>query len=112
MMAVFRTFAQGICEVARANTRRFYFNFAVAFGRGRGGGAGGIAGNLSEFVGDFFHDLPCLLSTCESPGSPMILLTMAGPRCPYKQGDRWFVALRFYAEECTFSLSSQAYGHV
>jgi hypothetical protein len=48
--------------------------------------------------------------TRESSGSPMLLLTVEGPRCPLA-GARC-VALRCYAEECVFFLSTQAQDHV
>ncbi len=59
-------------------------------------------------------DLPEAYFTCESIffGSPMILLTVEGPKVPLSRGLFGFVALRCYAEECTFFLSTQAQDHV
>ncbi len=48
---------------------------------------------------------------CEVFGSPLILLTVEGPAVPLSRGLFGFVALRCYAEECAFSLSTQAQGH-
>ena len=45
-------------------------------------------------------------------GSPMLLLTVEGPKVPLSRGLFGFVALRCYAEECAFSLSTQAQDHV
>jgi hypothetical protein len=41
--------------------------------------------------------------------SPVLLLTVEGPKVPLSRGLFEFVALRFYAEECAFSLSKQAH---
>ena len=45
-------------------------------------------------------------------GSPMLLLTVEGPKVPLSRGLFGFVALRCYAEECALSLSTQAQDHV
>jgi hypothetical protein len=50
--------------------------------------------------------------TCEPFGSQLILLTVEGPRRPLEGGLVGFVALRCYAEECAFSLSTQAQDRV
>ena len=44
--------------------------------------------------------------------SPMLLLMVEGPKVPLSRGLFGFVALRCYAEECAFSLSTQAQEHV
>ena len=49
---------------------------------------------------------------CGPFGSPLILLTMEGPTVPLSRGLFGFVALRCYAEECDFYLSTQAQYHV
>ncbi len=41
----------------------------------------------------------------------MLLLTVEGPKVPLSRGLFGFV-LRYYAEECAFSLSTQAQDHV
>ena len=41
-------------------------------------------------------------------GSQIFLLTVEGPKVPLSRGLFGFVALRCYAEECAFSLSTQA----
>ena len=48
----------------------------------------------------------------KSIGSPMLLLTVEGPKVPLSRGLFGSVALRCYAEECAFSLSTQAQDHV
>jgi hypothetical protein len=48
----------------------------------------------------------------QSFGSPMLSLTVEGPKVPLSRGLFRFVALRRYADECAFSLSTQAQGHV
>ena len=48
----------------------------------------------------------------QSFGSPMLLLTVDGPKAPLSRGLFKFVALRCYAEEFAFSLSTQAQDHV
>ena len=56
---------------------------------------------------------PKLISRAsQSFGSPMLLLAVEGPKAPLSWGLFGFVALRCYAEECAFSLSTQAQGHV
>ncbi len=45
-------------------------------------------------------------------GSSVLLLTVDGPKVPLSKGFFGFVALRCYAEECAFSLSTQAQDHV
>ena len=45
-------------------------------------------------------------------GFPMLLLTVEGPKVPLSRGLFGSVALRCYAEECAFSLSTQAQDHV
>ena len=45
-------------------------------------------------------------------GFPMLLLTVEGPKVPLSRGLFGCVALRCYAEECAFSLSTQAQDHV
>ena len=59
-------------------------------------------------------NLPEAYFTCESIffGSPMLLLTVEGPKVPFSRGLFGCVALRCYAEECAFSLSAQAQDHV
>jgi hypothetical protein len=52
------------------------------------------------------------LTPCEHYGSPLILLTVEGPVVPLSTGLFGFVALRCYAEEFAFSLSTQAQDHV
>ncbi len=42
----------------------------------------------------------------------MLLLKVEGPKVPLSRGLFGFVALRCYAEECAFSLSTQAQYHV
>ncbi len=42
----------------------------------------------------------------------MLLLTVVGPKVLLSRGLFGFVALRCYAEECAFSLSTQAQDHV
>ncbi len=42
----------------------------------------------------------------------MLLLTVEGPKMPLSRGLFGFVALRCYAVEFAFSLSTQAQGHV
>ncbi len=49
---------------------------------------------------------------CEPFGSLLILLTVDGPTVPLSRGLFGFVALRCYAEECAFSLSTQAQDHL
>ena len=60
------------------------------------------------------HNLSEAYFTCESAfcGSPLILLTVEGPKAPLSRELFGFVALRCYAEECAFSLSTQAQDHV
>ncbi len=60
------------------------------------------------------HNLPEAYFTCESIfcGSPLILLKVEGPKVPLSRGIFGFVALRCYAEESAFSLSTQAQDHV
>ncbi len=48
----------------------------------------------------------------QSFGSPLLLLTVEGPKVPLSRGLFGFVALRCYAEECAFPLSTQAQDHV
>jgi hypothetical protein len=43
---------------------------------------------------------------------PMLLLTVEGPKVPLSRGLFGSVALRCYADECAFSLSTLAQGHV
>ena len=59
-------------------------------------------------------NLPEAYFTCESIyfGSPMLLLMVERPTVPLSKGLFGFVALRCYAEECAFSLSTQARDHV
>ena len=42
----------------------------------------------------------------------MLLLTVEGPKVPLSRGLFGFVTPRCYAEECAFSLSTQAQDHV
>ena len=42
----------------------------------------------------------------------MLLLTVEGPTVPLSRGLFGFVALRCYADECAFSLNTQAQDHV
>jgi hypothetical protein len=56
--------------------------------------------------------LKAYFTPCEPFGSPLILLTVEGPTVPLSRGLFGFVALRCYAEECAFSLSTQAQDHV
>ena len=54
---------------------------------------------------------PKLISRAsQSFGSPMLLLTVEGPKAPLSRGLSGFVALRCYAEECDISPSTQAQG--
>jgi hypothetical protein len=56
---------------------------------------------------------PKLISRASrSFGFPMLLLTVEGPKAPLSRKLFGFVALRCYAEECAFSLSTQAQDHV
>ncbi len=48
----------------------------------------------------------------QSFGSPMLLLMVEGPKVLLSRGLFGFVALWCYAEECAFSLSTQAQDHV
>ena len=57
-------------------------------------------------------NLPEDYFTCESFGFPLILLAVEGPKVPLSRGLVGFVALRLYAEECAFSLRTQAKDHV
>jgi hypothetical protein len=58
-------------------------------------------------------NLPEAYFTCESIfGSPMLLLAVEGLKVPFSRGLFGFAALRCYAEECAFFLSTQAQGHV
>ncbi len=41
----------------------------------------------------------------------MLLLAVEGPKVPLSRGLFGFVALRFYSEECAFSLRTQAQDH-
>ncbi len=67
----------------------------------------------SENVVRLFLNLPeAYFTPCEPFGSPLILLTVDGPTVPLSRGLVGFVALRCYVEECAFSLSTQAQGHV
>ena len=55
---------------------------------------------------------PKLISRAsQSFGSPMLLLTVEGPKVPLSRGLFGSVALRCYAEECAFSLSKQVQGN-
>ena len=53
-------------------------------------------------------NLPEAYFTCESIffGSPMLSLTVEGPKVPLSRGLFGFLALRCYAEECAISLST------
>ncbi len=56
-----------------------------------------------------FVNLPgAFFTLCEPAGSPLILLTVEGPTVPLSRGLFGFVALWCCAEECAFSLSTQA----
>ncbi len=58
-------------------------------------------------------NLPEAYFTPSEPfGSPLILLTAKGPTVPLSRELFGFVALRCYAEESAFSLSTQAQDHV